>query len=71
MRMKGRCGLEKYFRGRVNRIWQPVDGKEEEDIKGQSELSNFRGSGDVNAINPGQGKKKKKQEEELSHGKDE
>lgn len=34
MRMKGRCGLEKYFRGRVNRIWQPVDGKEEEDIKG-------------------------------------
>lgn len=42
MKMKRRYGFEKIFRGRVNRIWQLVDGKEEEEIN-YSELSDFGG----------------------------
>lgn len=61
MRMKRRCKFEKYFRGRVNRIWQIMYGKEEEEIKKKfSEFSNFGGLRVVNAISWGERKNRKR-----------
>ena len=33
MRIKRRCEFEKYFRGRVNRIWQLIDGRKRKKLK--------------------------------------
>lgn len=66
MRMKRRYKFEKYFRGRVNRIWQIIYGKEEEEIK-FSELSNFGDKGMLMLLVE---VRENKQEEELTHGKD-
>lgn len=45
MRMKRRCKFEKYFRGRVNRIWQIIYGKEEEEIKNSQNFLTLEAEG--------------------------